>query len=310
MRIFVAVAEAGSLSAAARRLGLPLATVSRRLAGLEEEVGARLVARTTRRLTLSEPGRRYLEACRRILEQLDEADRLLVGARAQPQGTLAVTAPIVFGRLHVLPIVADFLHRHPRVDVRLHLVDRTLDLAEEDLDVAVRVGALPDSSLIATRVGAIHFVTCAAPGYLAARGVPAAPRDLSDHDCITFPALAAADRWSFPRGKRRLRVPVRSRLVVDTAEAAVDAAVAGLGVVRLLSYQAAKAIADGSLRPILTGWRDAEIPVSLVHREGRFPQAKVRAFVAFAAARLRETLAALADAGAGRPASPPSVTQS
>ena len=236
MRLFIAVAEAGSLSAAARRQGAPLTTVSRKVMALEEQVGVRLLTRTTRRLALTEPGRRYLEACRRLLADLDEVERSLVGEHGEPRGELAVTAPVVFGRLHLLPVVADFLRSFPQVDLRLLLLDRTVDLIEEGQDVAVRIGDLPDSSLIATRVGAIRRIVCASPAYLAARGVPGTPEELAQHDCITFTEVAQAGRWAFPGERGGHRVAIRSRLVVNGAEAAVDAAVAGLGITRVLSY--------------------------------------------------------------------------
>jgi DNA-binding transcriptional LysR family regulator len=290
MRVFVAVAGAGSLSAAARWLGAPLTTVSRKVMALEEQLGVRLITRTTRRLALTEPGRRYLAACRRVLADLDEAERSLLGEHGEPRGELAVTAPIVFGRLHVLPVVADFLRSFPQVDVRLLLLDRNVDLIEEGQDVAVRIGALPDSTLIATRVGAIRRIVCASPAYLERRGLPEAPEDLADHDCITFTPVGQPDRWVFPGERGERRVPIHSRLVVNTAEAAVDAAVAGLGIACVLSYQAARPIADGALQLLLDDCAPLAMPVSLVHREARLPPAKVRSFVSFAAIRLRQTL--------------------
>jgi len=292
MRVFIAVAEAGSLSAAARRQGAPLTTVSRKVMALEEQVGVRLITRTTRRLALTEPGRRYLEVCSRLLADLDEAERSLVGEHGQPRGELDLTAPAVFGRLHVLPVVAEFLRSFPQVDVRLLLLDRSVDLTEEGQDLAVRIGELPDSSLIATRLGAIRRIVCASPRYLGARGVPKAPEDLAEHDCITFTAVGPPDRWAFPgqRGERRVRV--RSRLVVNGAEAAVDAAVADLGITRVLSYQAADAVAAGALQVLLQDFEPPAMPVSLIHREARFPPARVRSFVTFAAPRLRHKLGA------------------
>ncbi|HEX5796707.1 MAG TPA: LysR family transcriptional regulator [Geminicoccaceae bacterium] len=292
MRLFIAVADAGSLSAAARRLGAPLTTVSRKVMALEEQVGVRLLARTTRRLALTEPGRRYLEVCRRLLADLDEAERSLVGEHGEPRGDLAVTAPVVFGRLHLLPVVTEFLRSFRQVDLRLLLLDRTVDLIEEGQDVAVRIGDLPDSSLIATRVGTIRRIVCASPAYLAARGVPGTPEELAQHDCITFTAVAQAGRWAFPGERGERRVAIRSRLVVNGAEAAVDAAVAGLGVTRVLSYQAADALAAGTLGVLLAEFEPPPIPVNLVHREARFPPAKVRSFVTFAATRLRQKLGA------------------
>jgi DNA-binding transcriptional LysR family regulator len=290
IKVFVAIADAGSLSAAGRHLGMPLTTVSRHLAALEEHLGVRLITRTTRGLALTEPGRNYLESSRRILAELEAASLRITGEQGEPQGELAITAPVVFGRLHVLPVATEFLKAFPRVTLRLLLLDRVVDLAEENLDVSVRIGALPDSSLMATRVGTIRQVTCASPAYLAARGVPSAPRELAEHDCISFGALSPADRWVYPGGKAQQRVAVRPRLVVNTAEAAIDAAKAGLGITRVLSYQAARSVADRSLRLILEDFEPEPIPVSLLHREDRLPQAKVQSFIAYAAPRLRQAL--------------------
>ncbi len=290
IKVFVAIADAGSLSAAGRRLSMPLTTVSRHLAALEDEVGTRLITRTTRDLALTETGRHYLESCRRILAELDAARLRVAGEQDEPQGELAITAPVAFGRLHVLPIVTEFLKSSPRVAVRLLLIDRVVDLLEEGIDISVRVGSLPDSSLRAARVGAVRTVTCASPGYLAARGVPSTPRELAEHDCISVTALSPADRWIYPGPKAPQRIALRPRLIVNTAEAAIDAASEGLGITRVLSYQAAAPVAKGSLRLILRDFEPEPIPVNLVHREDRLPQAKVESFVAFAAPRLRQAL--------------------
>ena len=289
INVFVAIAEAGSLSAAGRRLGMPLSTVSRYLAALEDQVGVRLITRTTRDLALTEPGRHYLESCRRIVAELEAAELRLAGEHQEPQGELAVTAPVVFGRLHVQPVVVEFLRMFPRVTARLLLVDRTVDLIEEGLDVSVRIGALPNSSLIATRVGSIRHITCASPAYLASRGRPSSPQELRNHDCISFTALSPVERWSFA-GPKPQRVNLHPRLTVNTAEAAIDAAVAGLGITRVLSYQAARPVADGSLRLILENFEPEEMPVNILHREDRLPQAKVESFIAFAVPRLRKAL--------------------
>jgi DNA-binding transcriptional LysR family regulator len=293
INVFIAITEAGSLSAAGRRLGMPLTTVSRQLAALEDHVGVRLITRTTRDLVLTEAGRHYLDSCRRIIAELEAAERLVAGEQGEPQGELAITAPVVFGRLHVLPITTEFLRTFARVTVRLLLVDRVVDLLEEGLDLSLRIGALPDSSLIVTRVGAIRHVTCASPAYLAERGVPSSPRELADHDCISFTTLSSADRWIYVRGKAQQRVGVRPRLIVNTAEAAIDAARSGLGVTQVLSYQIAKDLADRSLRLVLEDFEPEQIPVSLLHREDRLPQVKVQSFVAFAAPRLRKALRAI-----------------
>jgi DNA-binding transcriptional LysR family regulator len=290
MALLVAAVDAGSLSAAARRLGTPLATVSRKVAELEAHLGTRLLTRGSRRLALTEAGRGYVEAARRILEQVDEAERAAAGEYAAPRGELAVSAPIAFGRLHVLPVVLDFLKAYPEVDVRLSLSDRIVHLLEDHIDVAVRIGALADSSLIATRVGAIRPVVCASPAYLAARGTPAHPRDLAQHDAITFEGLAAGAGWTLVEGHGM--PALRARLSVTTAEAAIDAALAGLGVTRVLSYQAADALASGALIAILRDFEPPAWPVHLIHAgQGPLPQ-KLRAFLDFAAPRLRAALAA------------------
>jgi DNA-binding transcriptional LysR family regulator len=293
MRVFVAVADAGSLSAAGRRLGMPLSTVSRHLKALEDELETRLITRTTRRLTLTGPGRTYAATCRQVLDELDDAARSLAGERAEPRGELMLTAPVLFGRLYVLPVVTAFLSANKEVSARLLLVDRIVDLVEEGLDIGVRIGNLPDSSLRATRLGSIRYVACASPGYLADRGEPAAPSELGRHDCISFNTISHPERWGFG-GEKERRVTVSPRLIVNTAEAAIDAAKSGLGITRVLSYQAESALADGSLRQILKEFEPEPIPVNLVHREDRLPQAKVESFIAFAAPRLRQALKAAA----------------
>ena len=293
MRVFVAVAEAGSLSAAARRLKVPLPTVSRKLGQLEEHLGVSLIVRTTRKFVLTEPGRTYLESCRRLLGEIEDAERLAAGEYEAPKGRLYVTAPIVFGRLHVLPVALAFLKAYPEVDLRLSLVDRITDMIEEGIDIALRIATLADSSLIAARVGAVKLVTCAAPAYLKATGTPRAPAELIQHHCIASANLSATDRWSFRIDGDDRTVPIRSRLAVSTAEAAIDAAIAGIGITRVLSYQAAAAIKAGKLKPILRQFELPEIPVSLVHPESRLTPPKLRAFLDFAAPRLRQRLTAV-----------------
>ena len=289
MRVFVAVADTGGLSAAGRRLGMPLTTVSRQLKALEEALDARLVTRTTRRLALTEPGRAYLETCRRVLSDLDAAERRLTGEQAEPQGVLALTAPVVFGRRHVLPVVAAYLEAYPRMSVRMFLMDRVVDLVEEGLDLGIRIGQLPDSSLRATQLGTVRYVTCASPSYLSEFGVPATPKELAGHRCISFNMFSSAERWSFA-GRKPVSVTVDPRLIINTADAAIDAAKAGLGVVRVLSYQADSSLKDDSLRLILEDFEPEAIPINLIHREDRLPQAKVQSFVALAVPRLRKRL--------------------
>jgi DNA-binding transcriptional LysR family regulator len=293
MSILIAAVEAGSLSAAARRLRVPLATVSRKVSELEAHLGTRLLTRTSRRLTLTEAGDAYVAACRRILEEVDEAERAAAGEYSAPRGELIVTAPIVFGRLHVLPVVIDFLRAYAEIAIRLTLADHTVNLLEEHVDVAVRIGALPDSSLVATRLGAIRRVVCASPGYFAARGVPQTPADLAAHDCIAFEGVSGA-LWRFTQGKSERSVAVHARLVVNTAEAAIDAAVAGLGVTRVLSYQAAQARGAGTLALALTDFEPEPSPVHLVHAGGRMLPQKLRAFRDFAVPRIKARLAGIA----------------
>jgi DNA-binding transcriptional LysR family regulator len=291
MSILLTAVEAGSLSAASRRLGAPLATVSRKVSDLEAHLKTRLLNRTSRQLKLTDAGRSYVEACKRILEEVDEAERTAAGEYSAPKGDLIITAPIVFGRLHVLPTIVAFLNAYRDIDVHLVLTDRVLNLLEDHADLAVRIGALPDSGLIATRVGAIRRVVCGSPTYFAARGTPKRPAELGAHDCITFEGLTPADAWTFAAGKSDASVPIRSRLVVNTAEAAIDAAIAGLGVTRVLSYQIADAIEAGSLAIVLRAFEPAPWPVSLIYTaSGRLLPIKLRAFLDFAAPRLKARL--------------------
>jgi len=292
MTVFLAVVDDGSLSAAGRRLGMPLATVSRKLAELESHLGARLLNRSTRRLELTDPGRAYEQACRRILDDVDGAERAVAGEYDTPRGELAITAPIVFGRLHVLPVVTDFLRANPAVDVRLALGDRVAHLMDEHVDVAVRIGALPDSRLNAIGLGTLRAVVCASPAYLKAHGTPRAPADLAAHRCIIFDSPFPSP-WRFAGADAPVFTPVRPRLVVNTAESAVDAAIAGLGVTRVLSYQADAAFRGKQLRRLLEKFEPAPVPVNLVFDGQQRVTSKLRAFLDFAAPRLRQRLESL-----------------
>ncbi|VVE37051.1 LysR family transcriptional regulator [Pandoraea cepalis] len=287
MSILIAVVDAGSLSAAARRLGMPLATVSRKVGDLEAHLKTRLLHRTTRQLSLTEAGSSYVAACRRILEEVGEAERAATGEYATPKGELVLTAPVVFGRLHVLPVVAQFLAQYPEIDINLVLTDRVVHLMDEHADVALRIGDLPDSTLVATGIGEVRRVICGSPGYFGVHGVPSTPGDLSGHACITFEVLASRRAWVFGAGRGEQSVPIRSRLTVNTAEAAISAAVLGVGLVRVLSYQVAQALQDDTLRVVLDNFEAAPLPVYLVHK-GQAPlPLKLRAFLDFATPRLR-----------------------
>jgi DNA-binding transcriptional LysR family regulator len=287
MSILLTVVDAGSLSAAARRLGTPLATVSRKVSELERHLKIRLLNRSSRRVTLTEAGQSYVAACKRILEDLREAERAAAGEYSAPKGGLMITAPIVFGRLHVLPVVIEFLRAYPDIDIRLALADRVINILEEHADLAVRIGMLPDSSLVARRVGTIHRVVCASPAYFAQRGTPKSPGELATHDCITFEGTTSSDAWIFATGRSDVSVAIHSRLVVNTAEAAIDAAIAGIGITRVLSYQAARALRAGALALALEEFAPAPIPVSLVHAGQRPLPLKLRAFLDFATPRLQ-----------------------
>lgn len=278
------------MSAAGRRLGMPLATVSRTIAELETHLKTRLLHRTTRQLTLTDAGRNYLAACQRILEQVGEAERTAAGEYQTPKGELVIAAPLVFGRLHVLPIVLTFLKTYPEIDVHLTLSDRVVHLLEDHVDLAIRIGALPDSTLIAARIGSLRHVVCASPAYLAAHSTPDEPYDLTRHDCITFTGLRSPQEWMFGKGKTETAVPIRSRLVVNTAEAAVDAAIAGIGITRVLSYQVVEAVRQRKLRIILNAFEPEPRPVHLVYGAQGLVPLKLRAFLDYAMPQLKTRL--------------------
>jgi len=291
-------------------LNVPLATVSRKLADLEAHLKTRLITRSTRKLVLTEAGRDYLDACRQILEQVDEAERAASGAYAKVKGQLVVAAPIVFGRLHVVPVAAAFLELQPEVDIQLRLGDRNVNLIEEHVDLALRIGALPDSNLIATQVGSIRRVVCASPAYLERFGTPRSLDDVAAHRCITFDGLEAPTAWNFvgADGQKRQAL-VRSRMTVSTADSAIEAAVLGLGLTRLLSYQVADALHDGRLVRVLIDEESPAVPASLIYPgQGRLPM-KTRAFIDFAVGRLRDRLSTLDAKGAGVPLLPATPAQ-
>ncbi len=290
MGVLLAVIDAGSLSAAGRKLGMPLATVSRKVSDLEAELKTRLLIRSTRQLTLTEAGRGYVAACRRILEDVNEAERAAAGEYSAPRGELVVTAPVVFGRLHALPVLIEFLEAYPEVNVRLALGDRIVNLLEDHVDLALRIGSLPDSGLIATHLGSIRRVVCASPAYLSRHGAPAAPCDLAAHECVSFALFATANSWRFNVDGADTGVPIHARLIVSTAEAAIDAAIAGLGITCVLSYQIESALRAGALRLVLQSFEPPPLPVSFLYSsQGRLPL-KLRALLDFAAPRLRTRL--------------------
>lgn len=294
MAVLLAAVDSGSLSKASRRLGLPLATVSRKVSELESHLRASLLIRSSRGLELTAAGRSYVTAARAILEQLGEAERAAAGEYAEPKGDLAVTAPTLFGRLHLLPVVTAFLAAYPQVSVGLALTDRVVHFLDDQVDVALRIGELADSSLIATRLGTVRRVVCASPAYLAAHPAPVVPADLAAHQVVSFDSVSATSAWAFRAGGAEVTVPFRARLSVSTIEAAIDAGLAGAGLVRALSYQVADAVRGGGLAIVLADFEPPPRPVHLVYdQRGRLPL-KLRAFIDFAAPRLRERIAAAA----------------
>jgi DNA-binding transcriptional LysR family regulator len=294
MSTFLAVVEAGSLSAAARRLKAPLTTVSRKVSELESHLRTKLFNRSSRQLVLTDAGSSYLAACKRILADVTEAERTASGEYIAPTGELSVTTPLGLGRTILIPIMADFLKAYSDIKARMIPTDRVLSLIQEQIDVGVRIGALPDSSLMAIRIGATRRLACASPAYLAARGIPRTPEDLAGHDCINYAGFASHDVWTFVRDKATIAVPVHTRLVVGNAEAACAAARAGIGIAIAFSYQLQEAPKEGgALTTVLDDFQPAPLPVNLVYAANRFLPIKVRAFLDFAAPRLKRALAEL-----------------
>ena len=291
MRTLLAAVDGGSLSAASRALAVPLPTISRRVSDLEAHLGARLLVRTSRKLILTEAGEAFTAVARRLIEDLAEAERAASGEYREPRGELLVSAPVMFGKLHVAPVVHAFLAAYPLVSVRLVLSDEVIDLAEAHGDVAVRIGRLPDSQLIGRQLGQVRWIACASPDYLARCGTPANPQALDEHDVIGFAGLQTLRSWTFGSGTGERTVPIRPRFAVNTADAVVEAAEAGLGIARLMSYQVAPALAAGRLVPVLREWSDGSSPVNLVHAPQPVQPLKRRAFLEFVAPRLTQALA-------------------
>ncbi len=292
MATLIAAVDGGSLSAASRKLGMPLATVSRKVSDLEAQLRTQLVIRTSRRLMLTEAGRAYVAASRRILDEVEEAERAATGEYRAPRGHLTIAASLVFGRLHVEPIIREFLRVYPEISARLLLADHVINLIDDQVDVAIRIGLLADSSMVATRLGSIGWVTCASPDYLESRGVPRSPGELVDHDCVMFEGLYSNNAWSFGHARQAIAVPIRPRFAVNSADAAIAAAIGSAGITRVLSYQVASAVSAGTLRLILRAFEPEPLPVHLVYASQSLAPLKLRAFLDFAAPRLRASLAA------------------
>lgn len=292
MALFIKVAECGSFSAASRALKVPLATVSRKVSDLENHLGTRLLVRTTRKLTLTDSGQTYLDSACRILEQVDSAERLAAGENAEPRGELVIAAPVMFGSRHITPLVSAFLQQHPAITVRLLLSDRNIDLVDEHADLAIRIGELPDSSMIATQVGVMRTVICASPALLQQTGVPQTAEALEKLPAILVESPFQSPSWPvFIAGDGSYReIQPSPRLRVSTTEAALAAACLGTGVVRLLHYQVADAIAAGQLNILLAGAEPEPVPVSILYTSRRYLPVKVRYFLDYAVPQLRQLL--------------------
>lgn len=289
MTLLLAAVEHGSLSKASREHRLPLATVSRKVAQLESHLKATLLIRSTKGLELTPTGHSYVAAAKAILEQLNEAERTAAGEYTEPKGDLAITAPIMFGRLHVLPVVTRFLSAFPEIAVSLMLTDRVAHFPDDQIDAAVRVGTLPESSLIATRLGEVRRVMCASPDYLASNGIPATPEDLVRHSVVSFEKVGSPTTWVF-ESAGEIRVTFRSRLGVDSIDAAIDAGLTGVGLIRAMSYQVVEFVRAGRLRVVLEPFERPPLPVHLVYASQNRLPLKLRAFIDSAVPRLRERL--------------------
>ena len=286
MATFVRIVESGSLTAAAGTLEVSGPSVVRLLASLERSLDVRLLNRTTRRIALTDEGRDYFERCKRILSEVEEAEAAAGNRRGAVRGELRVTAPVLFGRMHVAPLAADFVARHRGVSVDLLFVDRVVNLVEEGLDVGVRIADLPDSSLVAIPVGEVGRVVCASPKYLAHAETPGTPQALRAHACIRFAGLGATHEWTFREAGRKLTVPVRGPLAGNQADALVEACAGGLGIGMFLSYQVAPLVAAGRLKLLLTDYRAPPVPVSVVYPHAKLLPVRTRLFVDWLRERL------------------------
>ena len=284
LQVFVGVAECEGFAAGARKLGVSPPVATRAVADLEARLGIKLLTRSTRHVRLTDAGKRYLDDAKRILTDIAEADEAATGINGDPSGHIAVTAPVLFGKMFVLPGVIEFLNRYPRMEVNALFLDRVVNLLEEGLDVGIRIGELADSSMRAIRVGAVHRVVCASPNYLKRAGTPQHPDELPQHTIVTANGLNASTEWKFSDS---INIRVKPRLSFATNDAAMEAAISGFGITRLLSYQIAPQLADGRLKVLLENFEQTKIPIHVIHREGRYASAKIRSFVDLMVERLR-----------------------
>lgn len=276
MTVFAAVAEEEGFAAAARRLKISPPVVTRAVAELEERLGVKLLTRTTRYVKVTDAGFRFLEDANRILEEIQVAEDSAVGINSTPRGELTITAPVMFGRLFILPAILDYIAAHPDMQINCVFVDRVVNLLEEGIDVGIRIGELPDSSMRALRVGKVNQVICGSPAYLKATGIPRTPDDLEKHTLVRSAGVSPTHNWRFSKG---ITVKIKPRLVINSNDSVVSALKSDLGLGRLISYQVAPELADGSLKKVLSKYEPPHMPVHIIHREGRSGSAKIRSFV-------------------------------
>jgi DNA-binding transcriptional LysR family regulator len=287
MSIFLAVIDEGGFAPAARKLGISPPVVTRAVTELEAALGVRLLQRTTRVVRVTDVGARYAHDCRRILTDVSDTEQAAAGTHAAPRGRLVITASVLFGETYVIPIVTEYLRRYPGTEVECRFLDRVVNLMDEGVDCAIRIGVLPDSSYQAVQVGQVRQVVCAAPAYLKQRGIPRAPEELARHDLIAASGVTPSHDWRFERDGKALLVRVKPRLASTSNGAAIAAALDGFGLTRVISYMVGRHLAAGKLKVVLAPFEAPPVPVSVVHREGRQSTPKVRAFIDLAIATLR-----------------------
>ena len=286
MAAFIAVGEEQSFAAAARRLGVSRPSITRAISSLEEVVGVKLLLRTTRSVRLTEAGSRYLDDVRVIMAKIDEADELIAGVNTTPQGHLNVTASVLFGAAFVTPCVVEYLLKFPEMTVSAYFLDRVVNMVDEGMDVALRIGPVSDPGLTAVRVGQVRRVLCASPQYLAAHGIPQHPGELARHTLIAASGISPEAMWKFGHGPDELVIRTAPRLTVASNDAAIEAALLGVGLTRLLSYQIACHLAEGRLKIVLAEYEEAPLPVQVLHRSDKHGASKIRAFIDLLVQRL------------------------
>ena len=285
--IFIAIADTSGFAAAARKLNISPPAVTRAINELETQLNVRLLTRTTRKVRVTDAGARYVEDCRKIIAELSEADESVGGSHGAPRGRLTLTAPVLFGSKFVTPIVAEYLQTYPEVSASCLFLDRIVNMMDEGIDVAIRIGELPDSSMQSIRVGQVRRVICAAPGYLKQYGIPRKPEDLQNHSIISANSMDSSPEWTLMEGGVARVIKLQSRFTTSSNDSAIAATAGGFGLTRLLSYQIADFLRAGQLKTLLGQCEPPALPIHVVHREGRHASKKARAFIDLAVARLR-----------------------